>query len=76
MLIKKAMSLTMFVTMSKQLVVILQTKEGKMKEERKTTPLLQPRRPMVLMVTPMRQLVMNLKWPEMKKEEKKTQSKG
>ena len=76
MLVKKAMSLTMFVTMSKQLVEILQTKEGKKKEERQLTPWLQPRRPMLLMVTPMRQLVSGLKCPEMKKEEKKTQSKG
>ena len=47
----------------------------KKKEERQMTPLLQPRRPMLLMVTPMRRLVLDLKCPEMKKEEKKTQSK-
>ena len=47
MLVKKAMSLTMFVTMSKQLVEIQQTKEGKMKEEKEMSPLFKPERPMM-----------------------------
>ena len=64
MLVKKAMLLTMFVTMSKQLVEILQTKEGKMKEERKMKPFVKPRRPLLLMMTLMKRLLLGLKCTE------------
>ena len=56
MLVKKAMSLTMFME-------ILQTKEGKMKEK-KMTQFLKPKRPLPLMMTPMKRMLLGLKYTE------------